>query len=134
MIEIPRDILDRMVAHGLRERPLEACGLLTGRRAGEIESVVPMVNALGSPDAFSIAPLDLFEFFRGLRTQDSVLTGIYHSHPHSAAVPSAKDVREFHYPEVSYWIVSLDGKTPDVRCYRWVKMGFHGQSFAIRDA
>ena len=44
--------------------------------------------------------------------------GAYHSHPRSAAVPSATDLAEAHYEEFMYDIVSLAGDEPDARIYR----------------
>ena len=38
---------------------------------------------------------------------------------------------EFHYPGVSYWIVSLKGEEPDVRCFRWDERDFKNVDFEV---
>ena len=57
--------------------------------------------------------------------------GIYHSHPNSGVIPSPHDVAGFHYPEASYWIISLRKSRPDIHCFRWVKMGFEEVAFSV---
>ena len=43
--------------------------------------------------------------------------GIYHSHPVSTAIPSAKDVELAFYPESAYVIVSLSGSRPELKAF-----------------
>ncbi|HSR53564.1 MAG TPA: M67 family metallopeptidase [Acidobacteriota bacterium] len=126
------DVLDVMIAQARREAPLECCGLLTGR-GGRVEQAVPMVNAAASATRFEVAPADLFQFFRELRRSGQTLVGIYHSHPASPAVPSPRDVSEFHYPEAHCWIISLAQEPPSVRCWRWVRMGFREVNYRRED-
>jgi [CysO sulfur-carrier protein]-S-L-cysteine hydrolase len=48
--------------------------------------------------------------------------GAYHSHPSSAAEPSARDIDEAHYPEFIHVIVSLaDPDAPRVGAYRIIR-------------
>jgi hypothetical protein len=35
-----------------------------------------------------------------------------------------RDAAEFHYPEVSYWVISLRPPEPEVRCFRWTRTEF----------
>ena len=119
-----------MAAHALREAPLECCGFLTGT-GQKIDGIVRAVNQERSQTAFSVSPSDLFDFFRGLRRSGRRFLGIYHSHPSGVAVPSDRDVRESHYPDVSYWIISLLHSPPDIRCYRWGRMGFEEANFEV---
>ena len=42
-----------------------------------------------------------------IRAENLGMVGIYHSHPHSDAYPSAHDVKLAFYPEASYIIISL---------------------------
>jgi [CysO sulfur-carrier protein]-S-L-cysteine hydrolase len=56
---------------------------------------------------------------RRLRTSGRSILGAYHSHPRSAAVPSATDVAEAYYDrEFVYVIVSLEREPPVLRAYR----------------
>lgn len=129
-ILIDKAILDEMVAHARAASPLECCGLLTGTR-DHTWGIRRATNQLASSSAFFIPPEELFDFFRSLRGSGREFTGIYHSHPNGRAIPSLRDIDEFHYPDVCYWIISLAGKEPDIRCYRWGKMTFDEIGFAV---
>lgn len=126
---IYRHILQQMVEHARVAYPLECCGLLSGK-GRTLENIAPMSNARGSSSEFFVPPQELFAFFKALRGSGHDLLGIYHSHPHSQAVPSRRDSEGFHYPDASYWIISLQREDPDVRCYRWVKIGFEEVEFS----
>jgi proteasome lid subunit RPN8/RPN11 len=116
-------VLDAMLAHARETFPLECCGLLTGS-ARHTSGITRATNQLASSHAFFIPPEELFEFFRALRASGREFTGIYHSHPRGPIGPSQRDVEEFHYRDVCYWIISLAQEEPDIRCYRWGKMAF----------
>jgi len=119
-----------MVEHARREYPLECCGLLSGS-GWAIDGIQTTGNQRQSRSEFSIPVEELFAFFKGLRRSGKEHLGIYHSHPTSRSLPSSRDVAEFHYPEVSYWIVSLQGEEPDVRCFRWDKREFKNVDFEV---
>ncbi len=129
-LEVLRPVLEKMVQHARREYPLECCGLLRGRPP-RIEQVVAVHNLRESQYEFFASPEALFRFFKSLRGTEDRLMGIYHSHPQSAAVPSQRDLEECFYPEASYWIVSLQNETPDIRSFRWVKMGFEEIGYRV---
>ena len=119
-----------MVEHARREYPMECCGLLSGS-GWKIDGIRATGNQRQSRDEFFIPVEELFAFFKELRPSGKEHLGIYHSHPTSRSLPSSLDVAEFHYPEVSYWIVSLKGEEPDVRCFRWDGMGFKKVVFEV---
>ena len=119
-----------MVEHARRDYPLECCGLLAG--AGQdIDGVRPTPNQKHSSKEFFVPIEELFAFFQKLRRTGKRHLGIYHSHPLTESTPSPRDVAEFHYPEVSYWIISLKGKEPDVGCFLWGEEGFGRVSFEV---
>ncbi len=119
-----------MVGHARREYPLECCGLLSGS-GWKIDGIRGTGNQSQSRERFFIPVEELFAFFRELRGSGKEHLGIYHSHPTTGSLPSSRDVAEFHYPEVSYWIVSLKGKEPSVRCFFWEKRGFKNVNFGV---
>jgi proteasome lid subunit RPN8/RPN11 len=129
-ISIEKYVLAAMLAHAREAWPLECCGLLTGE-GDHTSGISRATNQLASGTAFFIPPDELFEFFRALRASGRQLTGIYHSHPRGLAVPSLRDVEEFHYRDVCYWIVSLAEREPDIRCYRWGKMTFEEIGYEV---
>ena len=120
MVRLPRAIHDEMIAHALAERPNEACGLMAGKQ-GSITRSFRARNKEQSPVRYEIEPLDLLRIFREIDDADLEHLGIYHSHTHTQAYPSATDVRLAHYPEALYFIVSLmDERAPQVRTFRIV--------------
>ena len=119
-----------MVEHARREYPLECCGLLSGS-GGNIDGIRATGNKRRSREEFFVPVEELFAFFRGLRRSGKEHLGIYHSHPTSRSRPSTRDVAEFHYPEVSYWIVSLKGTEPDIRCFCWDQRDFKNVDFEV---
>ncbi len=116
-LQIPVEVRDAMVAHCVREAPLECCGILGGVRP-LVSTFHPLRNASRSETRYDADPNDLIEVFRLLRVQKSEILAIYHSHPKWPAVPSKTDLRENHYGDVPRIIVSLLGEVPDVRVWR----------------
>ena len=106
-----------MVAHCLREAPLECCGLLGGV-APRVSSFHPLRNAAASETRYDADPHDLIDAVVALRERGAEILAIYHSHPRWEAVPSQTDLRENHYGPVPRIIVSLLGEVPDVRVWR----------------
>jgi proteasome lid subunit RPN8/RPN11 len=106
-----------MIRHAQADAPLECCGLLVGR-GDTIEECVPTVNVRHSESAYQVDPAVHFATLRRVRETDHRIVGAYHSHPRSAALPSATDVAEAYDPDLIYVIVSLaDSGGPAVRAY-----------------
>lgn len=106
-----------MVAHCLREAPLECCGLLGGY-APLVSSFHPLRNAAASETRYDADPHDLIAAVVSLRDRGAEILAIYHSHPRWAAIPSKTDLRENHYGAVPRIIVSLLDDVPVVRIWR----------------
>lgn len=142
-LQIPRQILDEMVAHARELDPFECCGLLAGTggrvvrhyriantvardaRAVQVfqEAHVKPLDRLAERTRAEVAyfmdPQEMLAAFKDMRTRRLELTAIYHSHTHSPAYPSVTDIGLAYYPEAAYIIISLEDKTkPDVRAYR----------------
>ncbi len=116
-IRVTPAVLERLEREARRAAPRECCGFLAGRR-GLIEVVYPLRNAAARPTVEYFADVrDVLEAFRTMRARGEELLGIYHSHPASAAYPSATDVERAYYPEAVYFIISLQ-PTLDLRAYR----------------
>ncbi|MEE8349111.1 MAG: M67 family metallopeptidase [Acidobacteriota bacterium] len=129
-VVIHREILEQMIQHARRDFPLECCGLLSG--SGEtIDHTWPASNQSQSPREFSVSAKELFAFFKELRQTGRRHLGIYHSHPRSGVLPSARDIEEYHYTDVSYWIISLENDEPDCGCFRWHQEGFERIPFRV---
>ncbi len=117
MLEIPAEFHDAMVAHCVREAPLECCGLLGG--VGSVASSFhPLRNASASEVRYDADPGDLIAAVRSLRARGAEILAIYHSHPRWEPVPSRTDLAENHYGDVPRIIVGLLGETPEVRVWK----------------
>lgn len=108
---IPREIHDALFAQARNEAPNECCGLLAGPMPRDGDYVVagrfPLVNALASPTAFESEPHGLLAVHRQMRERGWEILAVYHSHPATPAMPSARD-REMTFAEnVATLIVSL---------------------------
>ena len=137
MIKVAANHLQAIRAHAESTYPDECCGLLMGKIAGDIKTLVevwPIENAW-NPEAaaempemecgaelgyskrsrFAIAPEAMLKAMKQGRDRDLTIIGIYHSHPDHPAIPSACD-RALAWPQYSYIIVSVrQGIAQDLR-------------------
>src|SRR5262245_58106033 len=116
--KLHRRALDAMVAHAREARPAECCGVLLGN-GDEVTEAVPTQNIATTANRFLIDPKDHIDARRDGRLRGLDTLGFYHSHPSSAAVPSATDLAEASYPDHLYGIVSLANDPAEVRMYRY---------------
>ena len=134
MVRLPRSIRHEMVDHALEDRPYEVCGLLAGH-GGAITHVFRARNKEQSAVRYEIDPKDLIRLFREMDDADLELLGIYHSHTHTQAYPSATDIRLAYYPDALYFIVSLmDERAPHVRAFRIVEGQGSEEPSDVQDA
>jgi len=106
-----------MIDHARREAPDECCGLMAGK-SRKVLRVYPARNALKSPVRYSLDPKELYQLLQEIEKQGWELLGIYHSHSHTQAYPSATDIELAFWPDALYFIISLqDPTTPQVRAF-----------------
>jgi proteasome lid subunit RPN8/RPN11 len=111
----------QLVAAARRAAPREACGLLvgTGRR---VVRAAETTNAAAAPTKYAIPPDEHFAALRAARRDGLDVIGAFHSHPHSAAVPSATDAAEA-FPDFFFVIVGL-APALEVRAWRFERGNF----------
>ena len=120
------EVAAEIVRHARESAPDECCGMLLGR-GGEIVEAVRARNIAETPATrFLIDPADHISGRRAARERGLDVVGFYHSHPHSAAEPSATDFADFSYPDHLYAIVSLLAEPPEVALFR-----FQGGAFRL---
>ena len=135
-VRLAAAIRDAIVAHAHAEAPNEACGIVVGDRAaadgGRALRWIALRNPLASPFRYAIDPDDLLRLTIETDDADEVFWAIVHSHVASPARPSPTDLREAHYPDAIYLLVSLDPAEADpgtgaesVRGWRIVDGGVH---------
>ena len=141
-VRLPVAIRDAIVAHARREAPNEACGIVVGDRpvaeGGRALRWIALPNPLASPFRYAIDPDDLLRLTIETDDSDEVFWAIVHSHVASPARPSPTDLREAHYPDAIYLLVSLDPSEADpasgaesVRGWRIVDGGVHEVELTI---
>ena len=105
---IQRAVLRELEAHARAERPRECCGTLIGV-AGQVFESRRAANLSDDPNRFLLEPRAHVAALRETRRRELQVVGFYHSHPHSAPLPSPTDLAESTYPEALHIIVGLGG-------------------------
>jgi proteasome lid subunit RPN8/RPN11 len=114
---LDRAALDAAISHAREAAPAECCGVLLGSDEVVTEARRTRNRAIDQ-NRFLIDPEDHIDARREARARGLAVVGFYHSHPHSAPVPSPTDLEEASYPDHLYLIVGLSGDEPDARLYR----------------
>ena len=119
MLEIPREMLDAVVAHARRDHPDEACGVIAGRD-GALRRVFEMSNAERSPTGFTFDSGQWLRVYRDIEDADEELLVVYHSHTATEAYPSRTDIRwSVNTPGASWLLVSTrDADRDEIRSFR----------------
>jgi len=106
-IEIPRSLVNQILHYAQHSPEREVCGLV-GAKHGVPMTCYPVANAATQPECrFLLDPREQIEAMRRMRDCDEELFAIFHSHPSSAAEPSAIDLEQTTYPQALLLIVSL---------------------------
>ncbi len=118
-VTLPRPLVNQMLHQAQASPDAEVCGLIAARNGRPVR-FIPVPNVAGRPaQLFSMDPVRQIDALRRMREQGEELFGIFHSHPHSPAVPSDRDLREAGYPDALYLIASLSTKgVLELRGYR----------------
>ena len=119
MLELPREMVDQIVAHARRDHPDEACGVIAGR-GGVATRVVEMANAERSPTFYRFDAQEQLRVWREMDDADEVPFVIYHSHTATAAHPSRTDISLASEPDAHYLLVSTRSQDAEVRSFRIV--------------
>jgi len=117
MIQINREISEKIVGHAMNELPNEACGYLAGQD-GIVVKAFEMTNTDKSPEHFSFDPSEQFGVFREVRKLGLSIIANYHSHPSTPSRPSEEDIRLAYDPDISYVIISLAENDPVIRSFK----------------
>jgi proteasome lid subunit RPN8/RPN11 len=131
MAELDAVFVKEIVEHGLREFPNECCGVIASE-AGVPVKVYAMANADASPVTYRLDGREQLHVFEELDERGWDLWAIYHSHTHSEAYPSEKDVRLAFYPDARYLVLSLlDREEPVLRSFSIVDAAITEEELVI---
>jgi proteasome lid subunit RPN8/RPN11 len=127
-MHIEPGVVAAISTHARCERPRECCGILLGTGDRIVEAVAAGNVAAEPLRSYEVSPADHIAQIRRCRDAGGVLriVGVYHSHPHSAPVPSPTDLEQA-YEEYVYLIAGPadDSEPLEIRAYR-----FNGGRFA----
>lgn len=106
-LTIPRTLANRLLTLAQQAPEAEICGLIS-TTANNRYRVYPVDNiARDKTCVFEMEPQQQIHAFKQIREQQEDLFAIFHSHPHSEAIPSKKDLSEASYAEALNIIISL---------------------------
>jgi [CysO sulfur-carrier protein]-S-L-cysteine hydrolase len=128
-LRLSRAQYEVVLGHCLDGFPDEACGLFSGPFApfrgdapalptGVVSEVHPCRNADASARTYTVDSRDLLRAMRAAEERGDDIIGVWHSHTHTDAYPSATDVRQAVDGAWIYAIVSLKFGEPVLRAYR----------------
>lgn len=119
MLRIPSDRYFEIIAHCLSGLPIEACGLIAGQPGNcEVERCYPTRNVADSARVYTVDPKEHLHADRDAQANGWEIIGVFHSHTHTDAYPSATDVAQAPDPGWHYVLVSLRDSHPVMRSYR----------------
>lgn len=105
-MQVKKEILEQIIAHGAKELPNEACGYLA-MKDGIVCKAFELYNTDQSPEHYSMDPKEQFATVKAIRTEGMQVAAVYHSHPETPARPSVEDIKLAFDPSISYVIVSF---------------------------
>ena len=107
MLQIPKALYDKIVAHARADHPDEACGVIAGPAgSGRPERFIPMTNAARSPTFYEFDSTEQFHVWQEMDDRDEEPVIVYHSHTATEAYPSRTDVSYASEPGAHYVLVS----------------------------
>ncbi len=112
---VPARLVSEIISHCRKGYPYEACGILAGKD-GVVKKVYMMTNIENSGVSYIMEPKEQFTVMKEMREEGLDMVAIFHSHPHSDAYPSPRDIKLAFYSEPVYVIVSLINE-PDIRAF-----------------
>lgn len=122
VLRLSQSQLDAVLEHAKSCKPEEACGILAGSSddngVGTVERVYLMENAEHSTTFYMMDSREQFRVFDEMEREGLEPVAIFHSHPHSPAVPSVHDMELAFYANSLYLIISLMNEEPECHAYR----------------
>lgn len=115
--KIKKEVYEGMIAHCQSALPYEGCGLLSGI-ASSGETLWKLRNESHHSHRFHMSAESIKRAVETIGKKGEVLTGIFHSHPSSPAIPSSHDIQNNPYKDLAYIIVSFYKGKIEVGCFR----------------
>lgn len=106
-LTIPRTLANKLLTLAQHAPEKEICGLISNSPDKRYR-VYPVDNiATDTACVFEMDPQQQINAFKEMREKQEELFAIFHSHPHSEAIPSKKDLNDAAYEKALNIIISL---------------------------
>jgi len=115
---LPHPIRQAIEAHARWAFPQEACGLIASDADGDLRMAYCLTNIEHDPSRYTLDPAEHFAAQSHAERNGWVISGAFHSHPHSAAIPSAHDVAGALDPNWTYLIAGPVSEHVPIRAFR----------------
>ncbi|MFB6072091.1 MAG: desampylase [Halobacterium sp.] len=137
MLVLSRAVYDDVLDHASADHPLEACGVLVGRRDGDerrVEAVRRVPNVADAPRVrYELDPEATMAVFDEADATNGEVLGFYHSHPAGPSRPSATDRERATWPGYVYVVASLAARPATLDAWLWTGEAFEREAVAVRD-
>lgn len=117
-VDLPGQIHRAIIAHAEFCMPEEACGLLAVDARRRLRMAYATTNVERSAVRFTVDPREHYRAIRNAEARGWTIGGSFHSHPDSAAFPSARDIAGALDPSWLYVVVGMGNGFPDLRGFR----------------
>jgi proteasome lid subunit RPN8/RPN11 len=106
-----------IITQAQADSPNETCGAILGNNHTS-QSIIPVSNIAQRPEvSFLMKPKELLNIFMKIEEEDLEIVAFYHSHPHSAPVPSPTDLAQAYYPETPMIIIGYPNREWVLKAY-----------------
>lgn len=129
-LSIDGKVVKRLFAEGKEALPNEYSALLAGDGA-HITRHFPASPAGMTMHTFAWDGPALISALADMRKERAAWLGVLHTHPRSQPIPSRADLAGWHYPALSYWILSFPSGVPDLRVYQLADGRFIQREYEI---
>jgi len=107
-LELPRPLINKILAHAQQNDNMEVCGLIGNDTTGK-KTYYAIDNISKNPSCrFLMDAPQQINAMKKMRKNKQQLFAIVHSHPDASAQPSQLDIQENGYKDVFYIIISLN--------------------------
>lgn len=133
-IGLPLALYERLIEDARASAEFEVCGLIAGR-ADKCSAVYPIKNVSPTPrTVFFMDPREQVAAMNMMQQCGETMLGIYHSHPTTPALPSARDIAGAAYPGIAYLIISLlDVSQPEMAAFVLIDGAFEPITLTVND-
>lgn len=129
-LSMERKVYERLIADSRAAFPYEYTAFVAGHRSHVTDCISsPLLQS--EEAAFHWDAEAFFSALKEINTKGLQWLGVIHTHPLSAALPSPSDHAGWHYPSLSYWILSLAQPEPDLRAYQMLDGLFHPRPYQL---